>query len=46
MKVIGLLLLMAPILMNALPQGWENVTLGVVAHLIMDYLNKSYHAEA
>lgn len=42
-KVASTLVLVAPLIMNLLPHGWENITLGVVAHLALDWLNQEAH---
>ena len=43
-KVASLFVFAYPVLTGMLPHGWENVTLGVVAHFIVDYANQYYHA--
>lgn len=43
-KLLTLGVLVAPVAMTILPLGWENITLGVVLHGVVDFLNQKYHA--
>ena len=42
-NVLGLLVLVAPYAFQLAPQGWENITLGVVAHGFVDWANRYIH---
>lgn len=43
-KIVTLLVLFAPAAFQLLPAGWENLTLGVILHGVVDYLNQKYHS--
>lgn len=43
-KLATLAVLVSPIVFHLLPAGWENITLGVFAHGLVDYLNQTYHS--
>lgn len=42
-KVLTLVAFVAPVLFQLLPSGWENVTLGVLLHGVVDWINQTYH---
>lgn len=44
-RTSALLLFILPLAASWLPTGWENLTLGIVFHVLMTYLNEKAHPE-
>lgn len=42
-RAAALLLFLYPIAVQILPVGWENVSLGVIAHIAVTWLNEYLH---
>lgn len=43
-RAAALVLFLYPIATQLLPIGWENITLGVISHIIVTWLNEYLHA--
>lgn len=44
-RTSALLLFLLPMITTWLPNGWENLTLGVIFHVLVTYLNEKAHPE-
>lgn len=45
-RAAALVLFLYPIATQLLPKGWEDITLGVAAHIIVTWLNEYIHTPA